>query len=589
MFKSAKMYKSQEAQKNKTNRWRFSKGRKFWITSVLSVVMLSLLTLGFTDDKRNFSIVKNLDIFYTLFRELNSYYVDDTDPEKLIRTGIDSMLESLDPYTQYIPESDLEDFRFMTTGEYAGIGSLISKKGNYVVISEPYEGFPAQKAGLKAGDMVLEIDGIDMTDKNTPDVSEKLKGPANTKVKIKVKRPEEKKPLVFEIVREKIQINPVAYSGMVDSHTGLIVLNNFTTNCAEEVKKSFLDLRDNHKAKNVVLDLRSNPGGLLDEAIKIVNLFVPRGSEIVSTKGKVKQWDKVYKATSLPIDTVMSLAVLINRGSASASEIVAGSLQDLDRAVIIGQRSFGKGLVQTTRGLSYNAQLKVTTAKYYIPSGRCIQAIDYSHRNEDGSVGYVPDSLITEFKTKNGRAVFDGGGVSPDIKVDATRGNNISYALVTQQIIFDYATKFALENAKIGPAASFNVSDATYRDFKQFVAQQKDFTYKSKTQEAFKSLKETATREDYYNAAKNEFEALEKLIALDVQKDLDLFKDEIADLLSLEIVKRYYYQKGAYQYSIKSDTELGKAIELFASQNNTYLGLLTGKVESHAGDKRMAR
>ncbi|MFT3737305.1 MAG: S41 family peptidase [Breznakibacter sp.] len=578
------------AEENKTNRSRFAKGKKFWLTAGLSVLLLSLLTLGFTDDKRNFSIVKNLDIFYTLFRELNSYYVDETNPEKLIRTGIDSMLESLDPYTQYIPESDLEDFKFMTTGEYAGIGSLISKKGHYVVISEPYEGFPAQKAGLKAGDMVLEIDGADMTDKNTPDVSEKLKGPANTKVKIKVKRTEEKKPLVFEIVREKIQINPVAYYGMVDLQTGLIVLNNFTTNCSEEVKKAFLDLRDTYKAKNVVLDLRSNPGGLLDEAIKIVNLFVPRGSEIVSTRGKVKQWDKVYKATSLPIDTVMSLSVLINRGSASASEIVAGSLQDLDRAVIVGQRSFGKGLVQTTRGLSYNSQLKVTTAKYYIPSGRCIQAIDYSHRNDDGSVGYVPDSLITEYKTKNGRPVFDGGGVSPDVKVDATRGNNISYALVVQQIIFDYATKFTIENPKIGPASGFQVTDETYADFKNFVAQQKDFTYKSKTQEAFKTLKETASKEDYYNTAKNEFDALEKLIALDVQKDMDLFKDEITDLLALEIVKRYYYQKGAYEYSIKTDAELNKALELFSSQqNNTYYGLLSGKITSHAGDKRLAK
>jgi carboxyl-terminal processing protease len=573
---------------NKNVTKRFFTGKRVWLTSIVSAVLISVVFFGFTDDKRNFTIVKNLDIFYTLFRELNSYYVDETDPEKLIRTSIDGMLESLDPYTEYIPESEMDDFKFMTTLEYAGIGSMIGKHKQNVVITEPYEGFPAQKSGLKAGDIILEIDGVDMSDKTTQSVSEKLKGPAKTQVKIKVDRPGEKKPLLFEITREKIQINPVSYYGMIDGNTGIIKLSSFTTNCSEEFRKAFLDLRDRQKAKGIIIDLRSNGGGLLDEAIKIVNFFVPRSSDIVSTKGKVKQMDKVYKAIYQPIDTIMPLVVMINRGSASASEIVAGSLQDLDRAVIIGQRSFGKGLVQTTRGLSYNTQLKVTTAKYYIPSGRCIQAVDYTHRNEDGSVGLVPDSLISEFKTKNGRKVFDGGGVSPDVKIDPRKGNNISYALITQLVVFDYATKFSLEHSKIESAENFKVTDAIYADFKKFVVAQKNFSYKSKTQEAFKDLKDVASREEYYNAAKAEFEALEKMIALDTQKDLELFKDEITELLAQEIVQRYYYQRGVAQYSIKTDKEIANATELLSPQNNTYSELLTGKVASHAGDKRLS-
>ncbi len=561
--------------------------RAGWLSMVALLVVLSAGLFAFNTDERNFAIAKNLDIFYTLFRELNSYYVDETDPEKLIKTGIDNMLESLDPYTQYIPESDMADFRFMTTGEYAGIGALISKSGKYVVISEPYEGFPAQKSGLKAGDIILEIDGQSMVDKNTPDVSEKLKGPAATTVKIKVERPGEAKPLVIEINRQKIQINAVPYYGMLDNGTGLIILNSFTQNCAEEVKRAFLDLRDNQHAKSIILDLRGNPGGLLDEAIKMVNFFVPKGSDIVATRGKVKQWDKSYKAIVPPIDTVMPLAVLISRGSASAAEIVAGALQDLDRAVVIGQRSFGKGLVQTTRSLSYNTQLKVTTAKYYVPSGRCIQAIDYSHRNEDGSVGYVPDSLINEFKTKNGRKVFDGGGVSPDLKIETSQGGNIAYALVVQQILFNYATQFTLKNPKIDAPEQFSISNDVYADFKSYVASQKDFSYKSKTQELFKQLKETATKEDYYAAAKSEFESLEKMISLDVQKDLDLFKSEISDLLSVEIVKRYYYQRGANILGLRNDKELEAAKKLLINPAGDYKGLLSGLVPSHAGDKRM--
>ncbi len=557
-----------------------------WVSISLIVFVLSAGLAGFTnDDQRNFEIVKNLDIFYTLFRELNSYYVDDTNPEKLIKTGIDNMLESLDPYTTYIPEDDMEDFNFMTTGEYGGIGSIISKSGDYIVIAEPYEGFPAQKAGLVAGDKLLEIDDKSVVGKKSSEVSDLLKGPTNTPLKLKVERPGESKPITINLIREKISINPVPYYGMLNDKTGIIILSNFTQNCSAEVAKAFKDLKENQGAQSIIFDLRGNPGGLLDDAVKIVNLFVDKGSDVVSTRGKVTQWDKTYKATTEPLDTIMPIAVLISRGSASASEIVSGSLQDLDRAVLIGQRSFGKGLVQSTRNLSYNAKLKVTTAKYYIPSGRCIQAVDYSHRNDDGSVGLVPDSLISEFKTKGGRSVYDGGGISPDIKVDQLKYKNITFALVAQNMIFDYTTQFVLKHPEIESPETFTISDETYNEFINFVAAKDDFTYTSATEEALKELEETAKKEKYYDKSKDEFEALKNLLKLDVKEDMNLFRNEIEGFLANEIVKRYYYQKGAIQYSLKDDKEVEKAIEVL-NDSAEYNGLLNGSIASHAGDKR---
>lgn len=534
---------------------------KTGISIAAVLVVFALVLSSFNRDEKLFLVDKNLDIYYTLVRELNLFYVDEINPTDLVKTSIDKMLESLDPYTNYIPESDMEDFRFMTTGEYAGVGALISKHGDEVVIAEPYEGFPAQKAGLKAGDILREVAGKSTEKLSTEDVSNLLKGPANKVVRVKVERPGKKKNLEIDILREKIQIDAVPYYGMLDDETGYIRLSNFTKDCGDEVKKAFVELKEQKGAKSLVLDLRSNPGGLLMESVKIVNLFVPKGSEVVSTKGKVKQWDKTYKATEHPIDTVMPMAVLVNRGSASASEIVAGALQDLDRAVIIGTRTFGKGLVQTTRDLSYNTKLKVTTAKYYIPSGRCIQALDYSHRNEDGSVGTIPDSLITEFTTKKGRKVYDGGGIVPDQKIDLDRLSSLSINLVRDFMFFDYATKFANEHESIAAPEEFEITDAIFDDFKTFVKERK-FSYQSETEEMFKKLLETAKEERYYDVAEGEFEALKVKIGHELDKDLESFKEEVKEMLTDEIVTRYYYQKGAIKSAIREDKGIDKAKEI---------------------------
>ena len=527
-------------------------------------VIIGLSIWGFKSDQKNFEISKNLDIFYTLVRELNLFYVDEVKPEKLIKKGIDEMLETLDPYTVFIPESEMDDFKFMTTGEYAGIGAMISKRKNQIIVAEPYEGFPAQKSGLRAGDIFLEVDGKSVDKMSVSDVSETLKGPARKPVKVKIQRPGEKKPYQIDIVREEIQIDPVTYYGMIDAKTGYIRLSSFTDGCSENIKSAILDLRDKRGASSLVLDLRGNPGGLLGEAVKVTNLFVNHGQEIVTTKGKVSQWDKTYRATEQPVDSVMPLIVLVNSGSASASEIVAGALQDLDRAVILGNRTFGKGLVQTTRDLNYDTKLKVTTAKYYIPSGRCIQALDYSHRNADGSVGHIPDSLTSEFKTKNGRPVRDGGGVTPDIRNVQDTLSTLAYKLVQDYIIFDFATEFAAKHKTIAPPDKFVIDDTIYSEFNKFLTEKK-FSYESRSEQNLKALIETAKRERYYEGAQNEFAALEKGLTLNLNADLGKFSDEIRELLKDEIVGRYYYQKGAIIAAIGNDLEIKRVISLFNS------------------------
>lgn len=530
-----------------------------------AVVLSGLVFMGLNNvDNKNFEIAKNLDIYYSLFRELNTFYVDEVDPGDLVKESIDDMLSSLDPYTNYIPESQIEDYRFMTTGEYGGIGALISKHGDKVVIAEPYDGFPAQKAGLMAGDVFTEISGEKISGKNTEDVSNLLKGSPGKTVTIKVKRSGEKKELEFDVVRENIAINPVTYYTMLDNETGYIRLSSFTKDCAEKVKKALLELKEEHGAKKIVLDLRGNPGGLLIEAVNMCNLFVDKDQEVVSTKGKITQRNQTYKTMVNPVDTEMPLVVLVNRGSASASEIVSGTMQDLDRGVLIGTRTFGKGLVQTTRDLSYNAKLKVTTAKYYIPSGRCIQALDYTHRNEDGSVGHVPDSLISEFETKNGRKVYDGGGVVPDVKVENEIVSNLSIKLIQQFKIFDFATKFRVDNSTIASPKDFKITDAVFNDFVQYV-ESTDFKYTSETQEMLKELKETAKEEKYLDFAEDKFDALEASLKLDLDRDLHSMKDEISQLLKSEIVSRYYYQKGSAETALADDKSIEKALEILSN------------------------
>ncbi len=554
--------------------------RRLWIGTLI-VILAGFGFYSFNRDQKNFEIAKNLEIFYSLFRELNMFYVDDVNPNKLIKTSIDEMLESLDPYTNYISEDQMEDFRFMTTGEYAGIGALIGKQKDKIVISEPYEGFPAHKFGLRAGDIILEVEGKSTQEMTTEDVSNLLKGPAKVPVKIRLQRPGQEKPFEVNVIREKIAIDAVPYYGMIENNTAYIRLSSFTANCSEDVKKAFVELKRNNP-EALILDLRGNGGGLLQEAVKIVNLFVPKGSEIVSTKGKVKQWDKTYTATSAPIDTTIRIAVLTNRGSASASEIVAGAIQDLDRGLVIGSRTFGKGLVQTTRDLAYNSKLKVTTAKYYIPSGRCIQALDYSHRNEDGSVGHVPDSLITEFNTKIGRKVYDGGGIVPDIVMEPEILSNLSAALITNFIVFDYATNFVNENETIAKPEDFEITDNIYNRFSEFV-KEKEFEYESESKHLLEDLIEKAKTEKYYEFAEADFEAIKAKLEPQLGKDLQVFNSEIKSLLKNEIVSRYYYQKGAIRASIAEDKTISEAIEKTGSPLAYNLFFESGKVITSKG------
>lgn len=533
---------------------------QYSITGLLVIVLLWGFKKG--DD---FKIAKSLDIYYSLFRDVNMYYVDETNPEKMVENSIHAMLNKLDPYTVYIPEKDKDEFTFMTTGQYGGIGALIRNNGEYPIVAQPYQGFPADKAGLKAGDRILEIDGKPTNEYELDEVSEHLKGIPETTVKLLIERPYSEEKFEKKIVREEIQIKSVPYYGVVKDGIGYIRVSKFTPDVSKEVKKAFRELQTEHQINSLVLDLRGNPGGLLIEAPRICNLFVNKGEEIVSTKGKMQKWNQTLKTTDSPIDTEIPLVVMVNRGSASASEIVAGALQDLDRAVIIGQRTFGKGLVQTTVPLNYNAQVKITTAKYYIPSGRCVQALDYTNRNEDGSVGHVPDSLITEFKTRNGRTVFDGGGIMPDVKVESEDVSPLSISLITQNVIFDYATKFAYENPEIESVEEFNITDEIYNDFVQF-ALNDSFTYETRSEMELKELEKIVKREKYYDRAKEELENLRNKLINDKETDLQAFREEVTEFLRDEIVGRYYYQEGQIRTNLKDDTQLHKALDVLKNK-----------------------
>ena len=497
-----------------------------------------------------FEVKKNLDIFHDVFTTIDKLYVDEPEPGKLMKTGIDAMLKSLD--TNYIPESKVEDIKFMTTGQYGGIGSLIRRDGDFSVISEPYEGFPAHKAGLKAGDKIVKIDGKSIEGLSQKEVSEKLKGEANSSFSITVERPNTGE-ITKTITREKVQISDVPYYGMIDNEIGYIKLTSFTKTASENVIKAFEDLKSKHNMKKVVLDLRNNGGGLLVEAVKIVNMFVDKGVKIVEMKGRISQNNKIYSTRKKALDKNIELAVLVNGRSASASEIVSGAIQDLDRGVIIGTRSFGKGLVQQPHKISYGAFVKVTVAKYHIPSGRCIQKLDYSNKNDKGTAEAVADSLLNKFKTKNGRDVFDGRGIDPDVEVDKIKYSELTKALVSQNIIFDFCTEYAQRNETIDSAEVFTLSDT---DFKQFIAyaNSQDFEYTSKSLEKLEELEEITKNEKYSEETKIELEALKAKLKPNKSSDLIKFKKEIKELLENEIVSRYYYQNGRIKNSLKYDS-----------------------------------
>lgn len=514
----------------------------------------------------NFESVKNLDIFHSLYRELYLYYVDQLEPEKLIKTAIDKMLEGLDPYTVYIPENQIEDIKLITTGQYGGIGALIRQDGDYVMITDPYENSPAAKAGIIAGDKILEVDGHSMKGKKSDEVSELLRGEPNTKVKLKMQRMFKDEPIEFQITREEIKLPSVPYYGIIDDGIGYITLSSFTNTAAKEVQEALESMKKSDNIKSLVLDLRSNPGGLLIEAVKICNLFIDAGQEIVSTKGKVSEWDKSYKTTAKPVDKDIKIVVLVNEMSASASEIVSGSIQDLDRGVIVGHRTFGKGLVQTTRNLSYNGMLKVTTAKYYTPSGRCIQALDYSHRNEDGSVGHVPDSLISKFYTKNKREVYDGGGITPDVVVDDSISNTLLTQLALDDMFFKYSVWYRSKHESIGnDPAKFVFSDADYNDFKDFLVREK-FDYKSFSEESVEDLIEVAKTENYYDNISKDIENLLAKLKQDKDRDLERYKDEVIKWIVSYIMPRYFYEKGSIMFSINYDEEVKTAIEILKDE-----------------------
>lgn len=539
----------------------------------LGIIVGSLSSLAFVDNY--FEISKNLEIFTSTYKELNSNYVDDVDAAKLMRTGIEAMVESLDPYTNYISESEIEDYRFMTTGQYGGVGASIFQRDKNIYIRETYEGFAAQKAGLLPGDMLMEIDGKALYGKNNNEVSKFLKGQAGTELNILVKREGIEKPFKVSLKREDIQINNVPYYGMVTNEIGIIQLKGFTQNAGREVKQALTELKKNANLKAVILDLRGNPGGLLHEAVDISNIFVNKGELAVDTRGKNKDANKKYFTINDPIDANIPLAVLTSSTSASASEIVSGVVQDLDRGVVVGQRTFGKGLVQTTRPLSYNAQLKITTAKYYIPSGRCIQALDYSNRNEDGSVGKIPDSLIKEFKTKAGRKVYDGGGVAPDIAVEVATNSIVTQTLLSKNIIFDYANLYFAKNPNKPLITNFSLTKADYEDFINYV-KSKDFDYQTKSEKMLEDYKEAAIKEKYYDAIKTDFESLRAKLLHDKNADLIKFEPEIKEILEEEIASRYYYQKGRIQQSLRNDTDVKKAVEVLTNKT-LYTNILKGK------------
>lgn len=535
---------------------------------LLAAVLVAVAFFSFkSGDDRNFQIAKNLDTFNSIVKELDMFYVDTLDPNKTVREGIDYMLSSLDPYTEYYPEDDQAELQQMLNASFGGIGSLITynQKLKRSMIAEPFEGTPAAKVGLKAGDILMEIDGKDLAGKNNQEVSQMLRGAVGTSFKLKVERPDEKggtRPLEFDIVRQTIQTPMIPYDTIFNKNVGYINLSTFSGTPSKDFKKTFLKLKK-EGITSLVIDLRGNGGGRLEEAVEIANFFLPRGKVIVTTKGKTKQASNTYKTLREPLDLDIPITVLVNGATASASEILSGAFQDFDRAVIVGSRTFGKGLVQTTRPLPYGGVMKLTTSKYYIPSGRCVQAIDYKHRNEDGSVGTIPDSLTTVFHTAAGREVRDGGGVMPDIEVKQEKLPNILFYLVRDNLIFDYATQYCLKHPSIPSPQEFKVTDADYNDFKAMV-KKADFQYDQQSEKIMKTLKEAAKFEGYLDEASEEIKALEKKLTHNLDRDLDYFSKDIRSMIADEIIKRYYYTRGGIIQQLKDDDGLQAALKILA-------------------------
>ncbi len=553
--------------------------KKFITRKKLFVIGVSIVAgslLGFTvADDYFFEVSKNLDIFTTLFRDVNMYYVDSIQPGSLMKSGIDGMLKNLDPYTVFIPESDLEDYKMThISAEYGGIGALVQQRDGTIQISELYEGFPAQKADVKVGDIILSVNGVSTKNKKVDEVTDFMKGQKGTTVKMVLQREGESKPVEKTIIRDEIKFKNVPFYGMVSENTGYIKLNQFLEDASEQVKEGLIALKQNSKFKYLILDLRGNGGGLLREAVDIVNLFVDKGQKIVNQKGKIKEMNMEYLANKTAVDAQIPLVVLVDRGSASASEIVTGAMQELDRGVVVGERTFGKGLVQQTYNLSYNTLLKVTIAKYYTPSGRCIQALDYTHRNKDGSVAHVADSLMHEFKTKGGRSVYDGSGIYPDIFTERKSFSSISKALSSNYLFFDYASKYVSEHSSISPAKDFRLTDAEYSDFVTFLSGKK-YDYKNQSEREIEQLKTAAEKEKYLSMFQTEFNALKKKMEDSKKQDLTNHRDEIKEILETEIASRYYYQKGRLEADFKYDTDLKKCIETL-NDNTLYSSILAG-------------
>ena len=524
---------------------------------ITGMLALAVTVWSFNDDL--FQISKNLDVFASVYKEVNINYVDDINSAKLVKTGLDAMLDGLDPYTEFVPESDIEEYKLhYVSTQYGGIGASIFVRDNKVFISDVFTGFPAQKADIRQGDQLVKINDIDLTGKNNEQVSLLLKGSKGAAIKLTLKR-EGEAAIEKNLLRDEIKQPNVVYSGMVDGNMGYIKLNKFLENSADEVTNALVNIKKNNP-NGIILDLRSNGGGILQEAVKIVNLFVPKDVLVVSQKGKIKEKNFTYSTMATPLEPNLPLVVLVNNRSASASEIVAGALQDLDRAIIIGQRSYGKGLVQQSFPLPYNSLVKITVAKYYVPSGRCVQELDYTHRKDDGSVIKVADSLIHEYKTKNGRSVYDGSGIYPDIFVKQDRFANITQTLVSKLLIFDYATQYRNSHAKIGDPRAFSLTDADYNEFVKYLAD-KNYTYTTVSEKLLNNLKTEATKEKQYPEIQAEYDALKAKMMASKRNDLQQHKDEIKQVLENEISSRYFYEKGRYETNFKYDQELAEAVK----------------------------